>query len=69
MMTDNFIFQAVAWCPWQNNLLATGGGTADRTIRLWNCTTGICLKDTTTNSQVILVLLLVKQVSYCLSEM
>lgn len=44
--------KAVAWCPWQNNLLATGGGTADRTIRLWNCTTGICLKDTTTNSQV-----------------
>ncbi|XP_037773166.1 cell division cycle protein 20 homolog [Penaeus monodon] len=52
LYVDNFIFQAVAWCPWQNNLLATGGGTADRTIRLWNCTTGICLKDTTTNSQV-----------------
>ncbi|XP_042865899.1 cell division cycle protein 20 homolog isoform X2 [Penaeus japonicus] len=44
--------KAVAWCPWQNNLLATGGGTADRTIKLWNCTTGVCLKDTTTNSQV-----------------
>ncbi|XP_053644802.1 cell division cycle protein 20 homolog isoform X5 [Cherax quadricarinatus] len=44
--------KAVAWCPWQNNLLATGGGTADRTIRLWNCTTGICLKDVQTNSQV-----------------
>ncbi|KAG7173280.1 Cell division cycle protein 20-like [Homarus americanus] len=43
--------KAVAWCPWQNNLLATGGGTADRTIRIWNCTTGICLKDVQTNSQ------------------
>ncbi|KAK4324952.1 hypothetical protein Pmani_004441 [Petrolisthes manimaculis] len=44
--------KAVSWCPWQNNLLSTGGGTADRTIRLWNCTTGICLKDVATNSQV-----------------
>ncbi|CAL4139176.1 unnamed protein product [Meganyctiphanes norvegica] len=44
--------KALAWCPWQNNLLASGGGTADRTIRLWNCTTGICLKDVNTNSQV-----------------
>ncbi|XP_042214085.1 cell division cycle protein 20 homolog isoform X2 [Homarus americanus] len=48
--------KAVAWCPWQNNLLATGGGTADRTIRIWNCTTGICLKDVQTNSQVSSVL-------------
>lgn len=44
--------RGVSWCPWQNTLLATGGGTADRTIRLWNCTTGICLKDVNTNSQV-----------------
>lgn len=51
------LIQAVAWCPWQNNLLATGGGTADRTIRLWNTTTGICLKDTPTNSQVSLIFL------------
>jgi cell division cycle protein 20 (cofactor of APC complex) len=25
--------KALAWCPWQRNLLATGGGMADRTIR------------------------------------
>ena len=28
--------KALAWCPWQRNLLASGGGTADRTLRLWN---------------------------------
>jgi len=28
--------KAVSWCPWQRHLLATGGGTADRTIKLWN---------------------------------
>ena len=22
--------KAIAWCPWQRNLLASGGGTADR---------------------------------------
>lgn len=32
--------KALAWCPWQNNLLASGGGTADRTIRFWNISTG-----------------------------
>lgn len=32
--------KALAWCPWQNNVLASGGGTADRTIRFWNCNTG-----------------------------
>lgn len=45
--------QALAWSPWQSNILATGGGTADRSIRLWNCNTGICLKDITTTSQVL----------------
>lgn len=32
--------KALAWCPWQNNILASGGGTADRTIRFWNVNTG-----------------------------
>lgn len=32
--------KALAWCPWQSNVLASGGGTADRTIRFWNCNTG-----------------------------
>ena len=32
--------KALAWCPWQTNILASGGGTADRMIRFWNCNTG-----------------------------
>jgi len=46
--------KALAWCPWsgQTNLLATGGGTADRHIRFWNTTTGACVGATDTGSQV-----------------
>lgn len=44
--------KALAWCPWQSNLLASGGGTADRRIRFWNCNNGVCLKDVDTKSQV-----------------
>jgi len=28
--------KALAWCPWQRNVVASGGGTADRSIKLWN---------------------------------
>lgn len=44
--------KALAWCPWQNNLLASGGGTADRHIRFWNVNTGVCLNALDTKSQV-----------------
>ncbi|XP_015188503.1 PREDICTED: cell division cycle protein 20 homolog [Polistes dominula] len=44
--------KALAWCPWQNNILASGGGTADRMIRFWNCNTGACLNSVDTKSQV-----------------
>ena len=32
--------KAMAWCSWQSNGLAIGGGSNDRTIRLWNIDTG-----------------------------
>lgn len=44
--------KAVAWCPWQPNILASGGGTADRHIRFWNCSTGTCVQSVDTKSQV-----------------
>ena len=44
--------KALAWCPWQASILASGGGTADRTIKLWNCNNGTLLKNIDTNSQV-----------------
>ncbi|KAL5016477.1 hypothetical protein ScPMuIL_006066 [Solemya velum] len=48
--------KGVAWCPWQPNLLASGGGTADRTIRFWNCSMGTCLNTIDTKSQVCSIL-------------
>ncbi|KAF2072772.1 hypothetical protein CYY_005918 [Polysphondylium violaceum] len=44
--------RALAWCPFQPSLLATGGGAADRTIRFWNTQTGACLNSIDTMSQV-----------------
>ena len=44
--------QAIAWCPWQPSLLASGGGTSDATIHIWNSTTGARLHSVTTPSQV-----------------
>ncbi|KAM7206792.1 WD repeat-containing protein slp1 [Rhypophila sp. PSN 637] len=32
--------KALAWCPWNMNLLATGGGSYDRNIHFWNTTSG-----------------------------
>lgn len=44
--------KAVSWCPWQPHVLASGGGTADRCIRFWNCNTGVLLNTVDTKSQV-----------------
>ncbi|XP_005109850.1 cell division cycle protein 20 homolog [Aplysia californica] len=48
--------KAIAWCPWQPYLLATGGGTADRHIRLWNVQSGSNIANTDTESQVCSIL-------------
>ncbi|KAJ6744290.1 CELL DIVISION CYCLE 20.2 COFACTOR OF APC COMPLEX-LIKE [Salix purpurea] len=44
--------KALAWCPFQGNLLATGGGGGDRSIKFWNTHTGACLNSIDTGSQV-----------------
>jgi cell division cycle protein 20 (cofactor of APC complex) len=44
--------KALAWCPWQRGLLASGAGTADRTIKTWNAATGALLNSVDTGSQV-----------------
>eukprot|EP00850_Spirogloea_muscicola_P013187 SM000088S23728 [mRNA] locus=s88:331340:333659:- [translate_table: standard] len=44
--------KALAWCPFQANLLASGGGTADRCIKFWNTHTGALVSSIDTNSQV-----------------
>ncbi|KAA6393396.1 MAG: putative Anaphase-promoting complex subunit cdc20 [Streblomastix strix] len=33
--------KALAWSRWQSGLLASGGGTSDRTIRIWNTISGL----------------------------
>lgn len=49
--------KALAWCPFQRNVLASGGGTADRTIRLWNTQSGENTSTIDTGSQVLSKLL------------
>ncbi|KAJ3559645.1 hypothetical protein NM688_g216 [Phlebia brevispora] len=44
--------KALAWCAWQPSLLATGGGTNDATVHVWNTTTGARLHSLTTPSQI-----------------
>ena len=46
--------KAIAWSPHQHGLLASGGGTTDRSIRFWNTLTGHqqSLQCVDTNSQV-----------------
>jgi cell division cycle protein 20 (cofactor of APC complex) len=44
--------KALAWCPFRRDLLASGGGTADRTIKFWNSNNGTILNSIDTGSQV-----------------
>ncbi|CAN4089409.1 unnamed protein product [Withania somnifera] len=44
--------KGLAWCPFQGNLLASGGGGSDRCIKFWNTHTGACLNSIDTGSQV-----------------
>ncbi|KKA29161.1 hypothetical protein TD95_004025 [Thielaviopsis punctulata] len=44
--------KALSWCPWNMNLLATGGGAYDRHIHFWNTTSGARVNSIDTGSQV-----------------
>lgn len=44
--------KAMAWCPSNPSLLATGGGSQDRCIRIFNITTGACTACVDTKAQV-----------------
>ena len=50
--SDTLWLKALDWCPFQRNVIASGGGTADRHIRFWNAATGACLNAIDTKSQV-----------------
>ena len=44
--------KALDWCPFHRGLLASGGGTADRSIKFWNSSSGVMLNTIDTGSQV-----------------
>ncbi|EMR08477.1 hypothetical protein PNEG_03304 [Pneumocystis murina B123] len=44
--------KAIAWNPHQHGILASGGGTADRTIKFWNTLNGQQISEIDTGSQV-----------------
>eukprot|EP00755_Sulcionema_specki_P003716 Sspe_Gene.3829::Locus_1276_Transcript_1_1_Confidence_1.000_Length_1667::g.3829::m.3829/K03363/CDC20; cell division cycle 20, cofactor of APC complex len=44
--------KAISWSPHQSNLLVSGGGTADRSLRFWNTANGECINTIDTKSQV-----------------
>jgi cell division cycle protein 20 (cofactor of APC complex) len=44
--------KALDWCPFHCGLLASGGGTSDRTIKLWNLNSGAMLNSLDTGLQV-----------------
>jgi cell division cycle protein 20 (cofactor of APC complex) len=60
--------KALDWCPFNRGLLASGGGTADRTIKLWNSNNGAMLKSIDTGSQVCSVLWSKHQRELCSSH-
>ncbi|WLF81558.1 WD repeat-containing protein slp1 [Lodderomyces elongisporus] len=44
--------KAMSWCPYQMGLLATGGGSTDKTIHFWNTNTGARVNTIETGSQI-----------------
>lgn len=48
----NAAVKAIAWSPHQRGILASGGGTADKTIKIWNTLTGDRVNEVKTGSQV-----------------
>ncbi|XXG77957.1 hypothetical protein AAC387_Pa08g2002 [Persea americana] len=44
--------KALAWCPYQSSILASGGGKNDRCIKMWDAKTGQCLSSLDTKAQV-----------------
>ncbi|KAF3656778.1 hypothetical protein FXO38_13989 [Capsicum annuum] len=51
-MTDHTAaVKALSWCPFQSNMVASGGGVGDQCIKFWSTNTGACLNTVKTGSQ------------------
>ena len=44
--------KALAYCPWKSNILASGAGSNDKYIKIWNTTSGEWVSSVETGSQV-----------------
>lgn len=44
--------RALAWSPYNDDIIITGGGTSDKKIRMWNTVTGETIRSVDTGSQV-----------------
>ncbi|KAE9592414.1 putative transcription factor WD40-like family [Lupinus albus] len=43
--------KALAWCPYDSDVLASGGGTEDKCIKIWNVRKGTCICSIDTEAQ------------------
>lgn len=43
--------KALAWCPYNYDVLASGGGTFDGCIKMWSIRKGACISSTETRAQ------------------
>ena len=44
--------KAMNWCPWKRHVLATGGGSKDKSIKIYSCDCNKLIKNINTDSQV-----------------
>jgi WD40 repeat protein len=44
--------KALGWCPWKRHTLATGGGSMDKRLCIWNTAIGTCTESTQTEAQI-----------------
>ena len=44
--------KAMNWCPWKRHVLATGGGSKDKSIKIYSCDNNKLIKNINTGSQV-----------------
>ncbi|KAL7107448.1 hypothetical protein ACP275_06G055700 [Erythranthe tilingii] len=44
--------KALAWCPYNYNVLASGGGSSDGSIKMWDTQKGACIRSTDTKAQI-----------------
>ena len=48
----NAAVKAMNWCPWKRHVLATGGGSKDKTIKICSCDCNKLIRNINTGSQV-----------------